>query len=172
MIGKPAADRVGDGCEPPRCHQVRFAWGWVTARVIVSEEDRVAPVPRRVQDDAAQRKADRPNVTFMPREVKAERLVVQMGDQQVFATNGLFGEATGEEFTRGAEAGQFQREFGTLIPHRLLVVDSAAPDDMNRVDFGDEVGPVWSGGGSFVSIFVAKPPEAGKVARPPSQVPK
>jgi hypothetical protein len=103
--------------------------------VNVREKDRGASVNRSIDDDRTERKIDGAMLALVARKVKASRLVVEMGDPKALEPGRCFGEAAGKEYACRFQAIELQREFGTLIPHRIALAAGAAANDANRVGF-------------------------------------
>ena len=117
MIEDRAIQGLYRGGEAAGRSAVGIAWARIAARVVVGEHDPGAAVLGRVGNDFAQREAGAAQVAVVASEVEAPRLFVHMGDPQTLAARvGVF-ETAGEEGLGRGETVEFQREFGTLIPH-------------------------------------------------------
>jgi hypothetical protein len=68
--------------------------------------------------------------------MEATRLIVEVRDPQALPGWILLFEATREERPRSGEAVEFDGDVGTLMTHRVLLMDASPPDDANRVGFG------------------------------------
>ena len=88
--------------------------------MIVGEDDAGAAVRGGIGDDRADREFGAALIALMARQVEAARLVIDMGDPQAFARGIAVGDAAGEERLGSGKPIEFQREFGTLIPHRAI----------------------------------------------------
>src|SRR5690348_3624941 len=133
MVEHRAIERFGGGRQPARRPEVAVAGTRVAAGVIVREHDAGAAVHGRVGDDLPQRKPGACFVTRMTRNMKASRVVVDMGDPEVLAARVRIRHAPGKEFTGGREAVELQRVFGTLIPHSRWLWPEPFPRHSNRV---------------------------------------
>ena len=81
------------------------------------EDDAGTPMFRSIRHDRSQRKRGAALVPRVAGHMNAASLIVDMGDPQILASWVTVSEAAGEKLAGGAEPVQFQREFGTLIPH-------------------------------------------------------
>ena len=81
----------------------------VAARVIVRKDHARAAVDRCIGNDLAQRQFGPAIIAIMPREVDAPRLIIDMGDPQMFLGWIGLGEAIGEESPGRFEAVESQR---------------------------------------------------------------
>jgi hypothetical protein len=106
--------------------------------VIVGEKNGRACVRGCVQDDLAKREIDAARVAKVARQMNAARLIVEVRDPQAFLVGPLFGEAAGEEGAGGGDAGELERDFGTLTTHSLRVSEAPGSGDEKRVGFGAE----------------------------------
>jgi hypothetical protein len=136
MIGQPAAERFGRDRQPPGRAEVCTARARIAARVVVREHYGCAARTRCIENDGPERKIDAAAVAAMTRQVEAMGLVVEMGDPEGLLVRIALFEAAGEKGTRGGEPIEFQRRFGTLIPHASGVDEGEAADDANRIAFG------------------------------------
>ena len=85
------------------------AWGRIAARVIVGKDHARAAVGRCVGDDLAQREAGPAIIAVMPRKVDAPRLIVDVGDPQMFLGWVSLGEAIGKESPGRFKTNESQR---------------------------------------------------------------
>src|SRR5206468_1772524 len=83
------------------------------------EHDSRAAMLGGVGDDRSQGKGRARLVARIALDMDASRVVIDMCDPQALARGVAIGHAAGEEFPRCCQAVELQREFGTLIPHRL-----------------------------------------------------
>jgi hypothetical protein len=67
--------------------------------------------------------------------VQAAVLIVYVRNPKALAALTFF-KAAGKEGAGRSEAIELQREFGTLIPHRIAVAALAVTNDANRVGIG------------------------------------
>ena len=88
---------------------IKGAGGRIAARVVVGEDHARAAVDRCIGDDLAQRQFSPAIIAVMPREVDAPRLIIDMGDPQMFRGWIGLGEAIGEESPGRFEAVKSQR---------------------------------------------------------------
>lgn len=117
MIEHCAIERVRSHCEAPGSPFVAVAGSRIAAWVIVGEDETFAAVLADVDDDVAQREV---RSTFLARisgKVDTAGLTVDMRHPQGFAAFIGLREAAGEEGSGRGKPIQFEREFGTLIPH-------------------------------------------------------
>ena len=101
---------------------IGIAWLRIAAGMVVGEHDPSAAMLGGVGNDFAQRETGPGHVALVASEVEAPRLFVDMGDPQTLAPWVGVRETAGEEGLGGGETVEFQREFGTLIPHRSDVI--------------------------------------------------
>ena len=85
------------------------ARGRIAARVVMRQDDARAAVRGGVADYVAEGKGGTANVAVMAGEMDAPRLVVDMGDPQMFAVGTGLGKARGEETPGRLEPVQLQR---------------------------------------------------------------
>ena len=104
--------------------------------MVVSQDDARAVALGCISDDLPQRERGAALVAVVARYMQATGLIIDMGDPQAFARRIGLSHTTGKEVTSGTEAVQFQREFGTLIPHAAAVGDSSIPNDEDRIRNG------------------------------------
>ena len=109
--------------------------------MIVGKQHRYAAVACRIDHDLSQRKVDSAGVAQVARQVDAARLIVEVRDPKCLLVGFLFGEAAGEEIAGGGDAGELERDFGTLTTHPIHLSKGAAFHDGNRVGFESEFGP-------------------------------
>ena len=88
---------------------IEGAGGRIAARVVVGEDHARAAVDRCIGDDPAQRQFAPAIIAVMPREVDAPRLIIDVGDPQMFPGRIGLGEAIGEESPGRFEAVESQR---------------------------------------------------------------
>lgn len=136
MVEQAAVERLGGDREPSGSAKIRAARARIAARVVVREEDGGAPVLRRVDDDLAKWKSDPARIAQVVREVQAPRFVVEVGDPEALLLRPLFGKAIGEEAARRGDAGELERDFGTLMTHAGLLLEGGGANDRKRIAFG------------------------------------
>lgn len=143
MVEQLAADRICGRSEAPRRPEVGFARLGISARVIVSNEDRGAAVSRGIDDDRPQREVDAARVSLVARQVEAARLAVEMHYPQSLERRIGFSAAGLKELARAGDAIEDYRGFGTLIPHAPMLREPRLPNDRNRVRFGAPFRMEW-----------------------------
>ena len=84
----------------------------------------------------AQREVGAGLVARIARQMQAARVVIDMRDPQALARRIAVGETAGEKFAGGGEAVEFQRKFGTLIPHACSLCETGEPPTSNRIRIG------------------------------------
>ena len=109
MVENRQVDRLSGEGEAAGEAAVVGAWRWIAAGVIVSEDDTGAAVGRGVPDHVAEGKGGTANVAVVAGKMDAPRLVVDMGDPQMFFVGTGFGKASGEETPGRLEPVQLQR---------------------------------------------------------------
>ena len=99
------------------------AVGWARERcaagMIVGQDQPRATVTSRIGDDLSKRKRRRAVRSVMPGQVDAARLIVEMGDPDMFARRIALREATREESPGCVKPVKQQRGFGTLMEHEV-----------------------------------------------------
>ena len=66
----------------------------------------------------------------------APRLIVEVRDPKALLVRLLLGKASGEEVAGGGDAGEFERDFGTLTTHPTQLAELACGDDEKRIRIG------------------------------------
>ena len=66
----------------------------------------------------------------------APRLIVEVRDPKALLVRLLLGKAPGEEVAGGGDAGEFERDFGTLTTHPTQLAELACGDDEKRIRIG------------------------------------
>ncbi len=136
MIDYAAIERLGGTGEAAGCLFVALAWGDVSARVVVSEQNPRASVLCRIAYDRPKGKFGARFVAVVAREVETVQLLVEMGDPQPLARGVRFREAAGKKSASGGKSIDLQRRFGTLMLHARTLERPALPNDRNRVGSG------------------------------------
>lgn len=65
--------------------------------------------------------------------MQTPRLLIEVGDPKTFQSRVLFGKAACEELSCGHEAGELERDIGTLTTHIICLPEGAPGDDSNRI---------------------------------------
>ncbi|MEO7813981.1 MAG: hypothetical protein ABIR87_00885 [Sphingomicrobium sp.] len=136
MVEHREVDCLGSKRKPPRQKAVVGAWRRVPARMIMRQDHPNAPMGCGIGNHVAQGQVRAANVSVMPRQVDAPRLIVDMGDPQMFLVRTSLGEAAREESMGGLEAIEEQRGFGTLMKHGHCLVQADPASDANRIRCG------------------------------------
>ena len=97
VIEHGEVDCLTSQCQPTGDTAIKLAWRGIAARVIMSQNYPRAAVNRRIRDDLSQRKMRTAVVAVMPGKVDAARLVVDMGNPDMFLVRIRLGQAIGEE---------------------------------------------------------------------------
>ena len=71
--------------------------------------------------------------------MNAARLIVEVGHPEAFLVGLLFGKAAREEIAGGRDAGELERDFGTLTMHPVHVSEASEPNDEKRVRIDAEM---------------------------------
>ena len=109
MVEQCEVDRLGSEGESAGEVAVVGARGRIAARVVMRQDDARAAVHRGIPDHIAEGKGGTANVAIVAGEVDAPRLVVDMGDPQMFFVGASFRKASGEETPGRLEPVQLQR---------------------------------------------------------------
>src|SRR5437773_2515436 len=126
MIEHGAIERFGRARQSACRAAVGIARARITARMVVRKDNSRAAMLGGVGDDRPQWKGRARFIAGIALDMNALRIVIDMRDPQALARGIAIGHAAGEEFPRRCQAVELQREFGTLIPHRLKASRSAA----------------------------------------------
>lgn len=124
--------------QAPGCAAVSGARPRIAAWMIVGQDEAGTAMPCGIDDDLAQGEDSAGFVARMPAEVQAARLVVYVRDPEAFASALGIGDASRKEVTRGRQAVELEREFGTLISHANSLVRHASRHDRNPVGVGPD----------------------------------
>ena len=137
MVQHEAIERLDGGGEAPRRAPVAFAWGRVSARVIVGDEDRRTSACRSVGNDCSQREIGPVLVPFVPRQAQAAAAVIQVSDKNSFPRWIRLCEAARKEDAGRGKAVELQRGLGTLAVHAKSLGHRRRSAEEKRVYFGD-----------------------------------
>ena len=118
MVENRAVERVRRRRQAPGGSLVAVARPRIAARVVMGEDEPLAAVLTDVDYDVAQREVGAGLVARISSEVDAAGLTVDMRHPQGLAARVGLREAAREEGSGRGKPVEFEREFGTLIPHR------------------------------------------------------
>ena len=133
MIENGDVHRFTHQCQTSRDALVRRARAGVTARVIMGEDEALAAMPRRVDDNLADRQFGAVGTAVAPHQVQAASIVIDMRDPKMLLRGVSLGNATREEAARLLQSVDTQRGFGTLMEHGPDLCERADSSDLNLV---------------------------------------
>ena len=119
MVEDFAIQRPRGGDEPPGCEAIGSARPAIAARMIVRQQDPHAAVRCCVTDDRPRGKVCAARVPFVPRQMNAVQLAIDVRDPQALSSGIGLGEAACEERAGRIRSVQLERLCGTLIAHPL-----------------------------------------------------
>jgi len=140
MVEDGDVHRFANQRQPARDALVGGAWARVAAGMVVGQDQALAAMPRGVGDDGADRQFGAVGMAVVAAEVQAPRIVVDMGDPQMFLGRIGIGQAAREETACLLKSGKAQRGFGTLMEHGVNLCQGTGSGDLNRIRNGY---PFW-----------------------------
>ena len=135
MVEQRNIDRFTGERETARDLAVAGAGRGIAAGVVMGQDEPGAAVAGGVGDHLPHGQRCAAIVAVMARQMDAARLIVEVGDPQMFLGRITFGKAAGEEAAGRIKAVEQQRGFGTLMKHGVRVHGGGRPSDWNRIHF-------------------------------------
>ena len=117
MVKDFAIQRRRGGGEPPGCEAIGSAWPAIAARMIVRQKDSHGAVSCCVPNDRPRGKVCAARVSFMPRQMDAVQLAIDVRDPQALSSRIGLGKAASKERAGRIRSVQLERLCGTLIAH-------------------------------------------------------